>query len=67
MNTPVIGFIVAIAVIVGIYFLFVVPGERKYHETKLRLMRERIEKHERRKRERRGDSSDSDSQARGSD
>ena len=47
MSTPVIGFLVAIAVIGAIYFLFVVPGERKYHETKLRLMQERIERHQR--------------------
>ncbi len=46
MNTALVGLIVAAVVIVGIYFLFVVPGERKYHETKLRLMQERIERHE---------------------
>lgn len=57
MSTPVVGFFVAIAVIVLIYFVFVVPGERKYHETKLRLMRERIERHEAARRaEREGDS-----------
>ena len=49
MSTPVIGLIVAGVVIVAIYFLFVVPGERKYHETKLRLMQERIERHQRAK------------------
>ena len=48
MSASVVGFLVAIAVIVAIYFLFVVPGERKYHETKLRLMRERIERHHQR-------------------
>lgn len=47
MTTPVIGIIVALLVIVAIYFLFVVPGERRYHETKLRLMQERIERRER--------------------
>lgn len=47
MSTSAVGFLVAIAVIVAIYFLFVVPGERKYHETKLRLMQERIERHQR--------------------
>ncbi len=46
MNTALVGLIVAAVVIVGIYFLFVVPGERKYHETKLRLMQERIERHQ---------------------
>ncbi len=46
MNTALVGLIVAAIVIVGIYFLFVVPGERKYHETKLKLMQERIERHE---------------------
>lgn len=49
MNTPVIGLLVAVVIIVAIYFLFVVPGERKYHETKLRLMRERIERHQKAK------------------
>ena len=63
MNTAVIGLIVAVALIVGIYFLFVVPGERKYHETKLRLMQERIERHEqRRKGDQTVDSSDPPSQ-----
>lgn len=60
MNTPVVGFIVAIAVIVIIYFVFVVPGERKYHETKLKLMRERIERHEAAKRAERGADTNSD-------
>ena len=46
MSLPVLGFFAAVAVVVAIYFLFVVPGERKYHETKLRLMQERIAKHE---------------------
>ena len=67
MNTPAIGFVVAIVVIVGIYFLYVVPGERKYHETKLRLMRERIEKHERRQRDRQSSTPHGDSSAPGSD
>ena len=63
MNTAVIGLIVAAALIVGIYFLFVVPGERKYHETKLRLMQERIERHEQqRKGDQPADSSDPPSQ-----
>lgn len=46
MTTPVLGIIVALLVIVAVYFLFVVPGERRYHETKLRLMQERIERRE---------------------
>ena len=37
----------ALAGSIGIYFLFVLPGERKYHETKLRLLQERIERRER--------------------
>lgn len=47
MSTPVAGILVALAVISAVYFLFVVPGERRYHETKLRLMQERIERRER--------------------
>ncbi len=59
MNTALIGLVVAVALIVGIYFLFVVPGERKYHETKLRLMQERIARHEQqRKGDQDADSSD---------
>lgn len=56
MSTPVIGFLVAVAVIVGIYFLFVVPGERKYHETKLKLMQERIERHKKARQSRQAES-----------
>ena len=47
MSTPVAGILVALAVIAVVYFLFTVPGERRYHETKLRLMQERIERRER--------------------
>jgi hypothetical protein len=49
MTTPVAGLLVAALVIVAIYILFVVPGERKYHETKLKLMQERIERREKAK------------------
>lgn len=56
MNTALVGLIVAAIVIVGIYFLFVVPGERKYHETKLKLMQERIERHEQRQSDRTAES-----------
>lgn len=61
MNTPVIGLLVAVVIIVAIYFLFVVPGERKYHETKLRLMRERIERHQNAKEAARSGENDSTS------
>lgn len=61
MNTPVIGLLVAVVIIVAIYFLFVVPGERKYHETKLRLMRERIERHQNAKKAARSGENDSTS------
>ncbi|MDX1482774.1 MAG: hypothetical protein R3315_13905 [Woeseiaceae bacterium] len=56
MNLPIIGFLVAVAVVVAIYFLFVVPGERKYHETKLRLMQERIARREQAKQNERRES-----------
>ena len=59
MNTALVGLIVAAIVIVGIYFLFVVPGERKYHETKLKLMQERIERHEQRQSKQASGSSES--------
>lgn len=57
--TAVVGFVVAGAVVAGIYFLVVLPGERHYHETKLRLMRERIERFER-AREQRGSAAEDD-------
>ena len=44
MNTSVIGLLVAVALIVVIWFVFVAPSERRYHERKLELMQERIEK-----------------------
>ncbi|MEM9208105.1 MAG: hypothetical protein AAGA61_02570 [Pseudomonadota bacterium] len=46
MTSLLVGFVVTAVVIIGIYWLFVLPGERRYHETKLRLMQERIERHE---------------------
>lgn len=49
MTSSAVGFLIAIVVIIAIYFLFVVPGERKYHDTKLRLMQERIERHNQRR------------------
>lgn len=62
-STVVVGFLVAVAVVAGIYVLFVLPGERKYHETKLRLMQERIARHEARQAE----SAETDGQLRGSE
>ena len=44
MNTLIIGSAVALALIVAIWFGFVAPSERRYHERKLELMRERIER-----------------------
>lgn len=46
MSTAVYGILFALAVLAAVYFLFVVPGERRYHETKLKLMQERIERRE---------------------
>ena len=45
MSTTVIGMIVALALIAVVWFAFVAPSERRYHERKLRLMQERIERH----------------------
>ncbi len=45
MSTTVVGMIVALALIAIIWFVFVAPAERRYHDRKLRLMQERIERH----------------------
>ena len=52
MSASVIGLLVAVGMIVVIWFVFVAPSERRYHERKLKLMQERIEKREQRLRER---------------
>ena len=45
MSTTVVGMIVALALIAVVWFVFVAPSERRYHERKLQLMQERIERH----------------------
>ena len=52
MSTSVIGFLVAVGMIVVIWFVFVAPAERRYHERKLKLMQERIERRRRHLQER---------------
>jgi len=37
---------VVLAAFIVVWFLFVVPAERRHHERKLKLLRGRIEKHE---------------------
>jgi len=39
-----IGLLVATALVAVIWFAFVAPSERRYHEKKLQLLQERIEK-----------------------
>ena len=39
-----IGILVAMGLIAVIWIAFVAPAERRYHEKKLQLLRERIEK-----------------------
>ena len=55
MNTFTIGSLVALALIAIIWFVFVVPAERRYHRRKLELMQERIQKHEQRNAQPTGD------------
>ena len=38
------GLLVATALVAVIWFAFVAPSERRYHEKKLQLLQERIEK-----------------------
>ena len=52
MSTSVIGLLAAIVMIVVIWFVFVAPAERRYHERKLKLMQERIERRRRHLQER---------------
>jgi len=52
MSVQLIGTLVALAIGLLVWFVFVVPAERRYHERKLRLLQERIER-----REQNGDSS----------
>ena len=52
MSTSVIGLLVAVVMIVVIWFVFVAPAERRYHERKLKLMQERIERRQRHLQER---------------
>lgn len=55
MNVSVIGLLVAAALIVVIWFAFVAPSERRYHQRKLQLMQERIERREKSRRAEDGD------------
>ena len=57
MSTSVIGLLVAIVMIVVIWFVFVAPAERRYHERKLKLMQERIERRQQHLRERQSNKS----------
>lgn len=49
------GFLVALAVFLAVWFLFVVPAERRDHERKLALIKKRIAEHQRRKADSGGD------------
>ncbi len=57
MSTSAIGLLVAIVMIVVIWFVFVAPAERRYHERKLKLMQERIERRQRHLQERQSNKS----------
>ena len=46
MSVQLIGTLVALVVGLVVWFAFVVPSERRYHERKLRLLQERIERRE---------------------
>ncbi len=64
MSTSGIGFLVAAILIAVIWFVFVAPSERRYHDKKLRLLQERIERrrrHQQKQTEQTPDSVDADS------
>jgi hypothetical protein len=42
MSFPVFGVIAALVLIVVIWFAFVAPSERRYHERKLKIVQDRI-------------------------
>jgi len=44
MSVQLIGTLVALVVGLVVWFAFVVPSERRYHERKLLLLQERIER-----------------------
>jgi len=44
MSGQLIGTLIALVVGLIVWFAFVVPSERRYHERKLRLLQERIER-----------------------
>lgn len=46
MSIQVIGLLIALALVLVIWFAFVAPSERQYHERKLKLLQERIERRE---------------------
>lgn len=44
MNVSIAGLLVASALVVVIWFAFVAPSERRYHERKLKIVQERLER-----------------------
>lgn len=44
MSGQLIGALIALVVGLIVWFAFVIPSERRYHERKLRLLQERIER-----------------------
>lgn len=44
MNASIIGLLIAVIMIVVVWFGFIAPAERRYHDRKLKLMQERIER-----------------------
>lgn len=44
MNVPVVGVLVALGLILVIWLAVVAPAERRYHERKLKILEERIER-----------------------
>ena len=49
------GFLIGVALIVIVWFLFVAPMERRMHERKMQLMRRKLERNEERLRSLRAD------------
>lgn len=46
MSIQATGFLIAMGMVALIWFAFVAPSEREYHDRKPRLLRERIERRE---------------------
>lgn len=53
MNTVIFGFLIGLALVLVIWFVFVAPSERRMHERQMAQMKRRLERNEERVRQER--------------